>query len=134
MSAWIVTKGHIDALVQAMIVEGLVEMTDAQAVGQMLWHENHLSIQARYGDLADTPDYTPEMIEAPLGDHHIKAALDCYDYQTCEHDGYGASEAYRLVVALSTLLVERNGGVETFANDKAHPTKWGYNSVSECVA
>ena len=88
MSAFIVPKGQIDALVQSLIVEGVITPRRRNEVGQLLWHENHLSLQARYGDEPNTPEYTAEIIEAPLDDLKVWRLLDCYDYQTCEHEGW----------------------------------------------
>lgn len=136
MSAWIVSKGHIDALVQSLVVEGLVPMDKALEVGQMLWHENHLSIQARYGDEPNTPDYTPEMIEVPLDDAIIAMQARCFDYQTCEHEDYETSDAKRLMDALVELLRARNGGGENWPHDvdRGGRLPWGVKSVLECVA
>ncbi len=89
MSAWIVEKGHIDCLVQAMIAEDIVTMDRATDVGRVLWHENHLSIEARYGDEPNTPEYTFRGIEAPLDDLIVWRQLACYSYQTCEHARWG---------------------------------------------
>lgn len=141
MSAWIVSKGHIDALVQGLVIEGLVEMRQAKEIGQMLWHENHLSIQARYGDPADTPAYEPELIEAPLNDAILARQISCYDYQSCEHPEWRTTEAYKLVSTLNDLLAIRNGGAPEMADqdwttsyEREHGRiPWGIDSITECV-
>jgi len=84
MSAWIVSKAHIDVLVQALGNRELIDVSPDEA-GQMLWHENHLSIQARYGDEPDTPPYRyTQPIEA-WDPTELLMEVHCYTYQTCEH-------------------------------------------------
>lgn len=112
MSAWIVSKAHIDTLVQALIAEGIIAMGEATETGRMLWHENHLSIQARYGDEPNTPEYVFEGIEAPLEEFVVLNAIGCYDYQTCEHGGWPDSRAYELASdngLLAAVLLDRLG-------------------------
>lgn len=142
MSAWTVSKGHIDALVQGLVVEHLIEMNKAQEVGQMLWHENHLSIQARYGDEPNTPAYKPELIEAPLNDAILARQIACYNYQSCEHREWLESKACQLVTTLNDILALRNGGSPEMDDQdwtRAYEAvygriPWGINDIRECVA
>lgn len=142
MSAWLVEKGHIDVLVQAAFVEGLLPhyAEDANALGKLLWRENHLSLNARYGDpVPDEIDYTFEGVEAPLDDTHLSAAVHCYDYQTCEHgEAYTQSAAFRLCEQLLECIAERHDGKDPYsvaaAAGRRDTYKWGYNSVLEAVA
>ena len=129
MSAWIVSKGLIDCLVQAGIVEGLVTVAEADAFGQMLWHENHLSIEARYGDEPNTPTYKFTGVEAPLDDGIVYSQVRCYDYQTCEHAGYEASDAHRFVQALSERLEARRG-----TDEMPDEAPWGIEDIHEAIA
>jgi hypothetical protein len=137
MSAWIVTKAHIDALVQALTVEGLVPVSDATKTGQMLWDENYASINARYRETEKAPRYKFKGVEAPLHDAAIVRQARCYDYQTCEHAEWEGSEARRLVDALVAKLEARNGG-EDF--DRAYEAAskcrlpWGIDDLSEVLA
>lgn len=119
MSAWIVSKTHIDSLVQALIEADLIDPDKATTTGRMLWRENLRSINYRYpdtigaragsypGPLGFGPkavtDYTYEPLEGKAFDapHVVNKAAGCYDYQTCEHPGYARSKARLLVLALS---------------------------------
>jgi hypothetical protein len=139
MSAWIVTKTHIDALVQAMVVERVIEADKATEVGKHLWSENYRSVNARYGGRARRPAYRFEGIEAPLDDAVIARNIGCYWYQTCEHDG---NECYDNATgtplrALLTLLEARNGG-EDFDNriekERGARLPWGINKWDDVVA
>lgn len=82
-------------------------------LGQMLVSENVRSVHHRYPD--DDPDLgeLPGPIDAyymgpyvysdpgkVLTPGELFKALDCYDYQTCEHDGWRKSEAFAFCVQL----------------------------------
>lgn len=107
MSAWIVSKKHIDALVTWASLHNIVVkhgssdylVKDNQTkIGKMLWRENHLSINSRYNESRETPKYAFE--EVICGDMEVYKNVGCYDYQTCEHAGYESSFAYAFVKAL----------------------------------
>ena len=138
MSAWIVSKAHIDALVSAaMTSKGnpfrwydadgnhsheltCMDTEKATKVGQMLWSENLASINARYVDTIDNPLGCPgpANFEGPasidayrftrtqqLEPVKVIKAIHCYDYQSCEHDGWKASEAHQFCEALEARMV-----------------------------
>jgi hypothetical protein len=110
MSAWIVTKDHIDVLVQAIIVEhGGNFDTTADNLGQMLWNENHESVNARYREDTETLGYAFVGMEAPLDPVVVLKAINCYDYQSCEHDGWEGSEAKFLMDWLRERLAPKAG-------------------------
>lgn len=109
MSAWIVSREHIDVLVKARLVHARQYWTsdcDPDETGRMLWRENLRSLTARYPDDedggrpgpvdfsdADVDEYTyrdPGFIPTP---GEIFQTIGCYDYQSCEHDGWDDSEA-----------------------------------------
>jgi hypothetical protein len=140
MSAWIVSKAHIDALVHAL---GRREMLPdhPDLVGRMLWRENVKSIHARYPDTelndANYPgpiDFKAATVDAyafttPPVDwnpsqllHHI----GCYDYQSCEHEEWESSASYALMRDLAAAL-EREGGDRDKVDRDTTP--WG---VPDC--
>lgn len=142
MSAWIVDREHIRALVDAAVHYGTIDVrgeppysmradvaalvAEYQAVGapvpdvpslvgQILWRENVRSINARYPDTVDKPDGRPGPIgDGPgLGEPYVHKArrfplllgavgkaVACYEYQTCEHDGWAASSSQAFCHAL----------------------------------
>lgn len=138
MSAWIVSKGHIDCLVQALIVEGIVAREDADEVGQVLWHENHLSIEARYGDEPNTPEYHFRGVDEPLDDAIVWMQLGCYGYQTCEHARWRdrTIDARRWHDQLDAVYQRRYGcghaGVLEGRLDRGLP--WGIQEIEEAIA
>lgn len=96
MSAWIVSKRHIDAIVTAAINAGLSRGKTADQLGDMLWRENVASVSYRYREAR--PDvfyrFEPNALNDPWS---LVKQLDCYDYQSCEHPEWEASEARALI-------------------------------------
>ena len=120
MSAWIVSKQHIDALAYWLDRMGIAH--DKQKMGELLWSENHKSIRARYGDynhkgkFVKRPKYhymipQPRVTESYYDDFdpqnldQIQALVHCYTYQSCEHNGWEKSRAKRLMDRLEAQLV-----------------------------
>lgn len=135
MSAWIVTKGHIDCLVQAMIVEGIVPMADATSTGKLLWDENHRSVNCRYDESESTPDYVFEGVEAPLDDLVVWRQLDCYDYQTCEHAEWHdpTNPARALHDRLEAIYRARYGSESSYDVTVVGELPWGIDTIEQAV-
>lgn len=111
MSAWMVSKNHIDVLVEGAIRLGLVAPADATKTGRMLWRANRKSIRARYGasrydtpETYDNPTYFYAEPREPLSDLSLYVQVCCYDYQTCEYDSYPRSPARKLVAKMERAL------------------------------
>ena len=110
MSAYIVEESHIRFLVQSALTLshngmrfGSRRVTDetADAVGQMLWDENAKSVNARYPrDSQTVGTYTHHYCNLPVRSVEVLKALDCYEYQSCEHDGWESSDAHAFCKAL----------------------------------
>lgn len=78
-------------------------------LGRMVWRENLASVQYRYADESDVWMESVELYEyrAPgcrvtVGDG--MKALDCYEYQSCEHPEWEASEAHAFCRSLRLRL------------------------------
>lgn len=111
MSAWLVSKQHIDQLVYGAIRLGLVSPTEATKVGRMLWRANKKSIRARYGasrydtpETYDQPTYWYAEPGKPVEDASLFKQVNCYDYQTCEYDAYERSPAKALIRRMERAL------------------------------
>ena len=118
MSAWIVSKKHIDLLVAA------AKNRHPDALGQMLWAENHKSVNYRYGEKRPTPPYTFTPPTEPIDQILLLKQIHCYDYQSCEHDGWERSEAYKLCKKLeAACLAALPPGVEDSPEYSQAP--WG---------
>jgi len=109
MSAWIVSKNHIDMLVRGAIRLGVITSDQGTAVGRMLTNANKKSIRARYG--ADdegaarvkTYWYNPGGSRV-LSNVSLLKQASCYDYQSCEYVGYENGPAHQFIVKLERAL------------------------------
>lgn len=142
MSAWIVSKAHIDTLVQALITEGVVPMDQANETGRTLWAENLKSVASRYprdrdGERpgpcdfrdSDVETYTFEGVEAPLDDLIVWHNVGCYSYQSCEHDEWDESYAHHLADILNIVYGARHG-VEAETKTSG---PWGIDDIRQAV-
>jgi len=114
MSAFVVSRPHIAALVEALYrYEVYPDGLDATALGQLLWEENITSVLARYRDCTrdDMPgpceeDFVFVWVPNPARSAFVRqpwnvlGLVRCYEYQSCEHDGWLASDACQLLDAL----------------------------------
>jgi hypothetical protein len=129
MSAYIVEKAHIVYLVHAAMSRRLNshgssfvwnaagagqpwhrgdltcnDYEKAAEVANMLYAENLRSIQARYpggGDSIETirpSDFAT--VPASIDPVQVLKSCDCLEYQSCEHDGWGISEAKAFLCSL----------------------------------
>lgn len=107
------------------------DLERAAVIGQMLWSENVRSVTHRYPDSADAGDL-PGPVEhgehAGYGYAHrawtdptafapaqILKACHCYEYQSCEHDGWEASEAHAFCESLRRSAERMVPGYESAA-------------------
>lgn len=117
MSAFLVSKKHIDFLVSAAYLWGRTNLSrylpcgaefkdvTCDDVGRLLWRENVRSVAHRYGpgqfDLVpgasdraiDTYRHAFDL-QAPHQAVKVIKAIQCLEYQSCEHDGWEQSAAH----------------------------------------
>ena len=98
MSAFIVNKTHIDAIVTAIVDCPNINISRSESnidlVGQILWDENFKSVNYRYSDNEQAPKYSHRVKYVSLA-QAIKA-ISCLNYQSCEHPDYYESESKRI--------------------------------------
>jgi len=108
MSAWILSKNHIGALVGGAIRLGVITSDQGTAVGRMLTNANKKSIRARYGadneGAARVKTYWYTGCTMLLSDVSLLKQAACYDYQSCEYDGYENGPAHKFIVKLERAL------------------------------
>lgn len=106
MSAFTVDTAHIDTIVNAMRqYAGVPVPTGAERnIGQMLWDENFASVNYRYRENESAPVYAPTLTDEPLSPIAVLKALDCYEYQSCEHPGWEESDARKLCDAIRGII------------------------------
>ena len=95
MSAWIVSKAHIDVLVAAAQKLAGELAGGPDALGQMLWEENHKSINYRYDKRDSAPRYKFEQPTVELSPAFVLKQIHFYEYQSCEHLAWEGSEAQK---------------------------------------
>ena len=142
MSAFIVSKEHIDAMVHAGLKYGrrytlrwrvgadpewagdyeaysvavqtqTRELTreTADRVGAMLWNENMRSVDHRYEQANDREVYRFTEYDKMQPVMALKL-IDCYEYQSCEHDEWESSEAHAFCQALRKTLIHSLPGYD----------------------
>ena len=134
MSAFVVDKSHIDAMVNFGLTRSKygpmtwhvkvgdksfrkeLDLSTANEVGQMLVSECVASVMGRYKDctFTDLPGpndaywvlpYKYESGQVPTPVETIKL-VRCYEYQSCEHEEWEDSEARKFCKALISTAIE----------------------------
>ena len=126
MSAYLVSKAHIDALVTAARNLGdfgwyyddgsadswrFARELDPSEIGQMLWTENNTSVNDRYSEDEIPPAYEFKRTRT-LDPVVILKAIRCLNYQSCEHDGWKESEAHAFLEALTISMIHNLDGYD----------------------
>lgn len=145
MSAFIVGKVHIDALLTAALGHGAhddalywftkagggrrVTHDTVDEVGAMLVRTNVESVRSRYPDIPEDLEGAPGPIDnayavgavngtyrfertQDFGTGEILAAITCYEYQSCEHDGWEGSDAEAFCKYLRGAMCHKVPGYE----------------------
>jgi len=117
MSAWIVSKKHIDCIVKGIsdldnyneikqIVNGDNSLDTLNKIGQILWDECFKSVNYRYNDNEKTPVYKYDNF-TNKSDNELEnlgflfKQVQCLDYQSCEHPEYDKSTAKKIIDKLT---------------------------------
>lgn len=139
MSAGIVSRSHIDVLVQGLCESEHVTQLGPDEVGRVLWQEclrsvAHLYPADRDGDRpgpvdfvdGDVATYTYRRPSARISLTGLHYAIACYAYQSCEHPGWKGSDAEVWTSGLRAVLA-RHPEVFTDPPFGEHP--WGYEET-----
>ncbi len=123
MSAWIVSRDHLDLLLTAAQAWGITNAEHADDTGRMLWKENLDSVAFRYpgdrdGDRPGPEDFRDRHVDTYrfqpypglVDPEVVAAAAASLSYQSCEHPGWAASDARRWVTALRERAATRTPG------------------------
>ena len=103
MSAFLVSKNHIDALISTIEIAELrnYNLEDASFndirnhIGNILWHENAKSVAYRYRENNPSPVYRFERLELPA--IQVLKLCHCLAYQSCEHPTWNKSDASKII-------------------------------------
>lgn len=120
MSAWIVSRDHLDLLITAAVAWGLTTTDEADDIGRTLWRENLASVAYRYPDDRDGTRPAPEDFRDRHVDTYqyrpypgrvdpevVAAAAASLGYQSCEHPEWPDSIACRWVHQLHAAATVR---------------------------
>lgn len=148
MSAWIVSRAQIDALVLAGIQLRVPfdagtptgrppTLTELATAGTALWTENHCSVNHHADEAVPLPGYTPTLPEVLLDPVAVVKLVDCYTYQSDGHPAWAASPAADYCARLRTAALaglplephERTGGVPFPIGWDARP--WSFHDIMQ---
>lgn len=136
MSAFIVGNPHIAYIVRAAaqfacegrgssfgwVKDGKYELLDGydqeklRLLGQILLDANVKSVNTRYQeDAAETYEHRPVYDAAPVSLVGLFKAIHCLDYNSCEFDGWEASEAYAILDSLKNHAIRALPGYDKAA-------------------
>lgn len=118
MSAFIVGHDHIDALMSYASFKRIsfyhpeaqtrttITTFNAEEIGRILLHENERSVRYRYDTMdpdelpgtigEDAASYRFRLYAKPMNAVQTIKAVNCLEYQSCEHPDWEASLAWRI--------------------------------------
>ena len=111
MSAFLVSKAHIDTLVSASLAYGMITPGEADKAGSMLWTENSKSVNFRYSEHHPAKLYRFERTPVPAPVVVLKS-IACLGYQSCEHKGWTKSEARKFLSTLQSHAIASLDGYD----------------------
>jgi hypothetical protein len=110
MSAWLVSKRHIDLIVTYAIGADC-DPKLATALGRALWQANNDNLRYMYGDTLAAEDqpgidayhWAPTEV---LEDGPMLKAINCLDYQSCDRPGAENSPALQYLYTLQAAILD----------------------------
>ena len=125
MSAYIVNKKHIDALLTWASRPQYQSPSfyywqnrqwyfyeDINRIGNVLLFENVHSVNYRYNDHDEPPEYKWQRYNRPLTALQIIKACDCLDYQSCETPDWKDTEAYEIIQTIRERAINELPGMD----------------------
>ncbi|MGW6332147.1 hypothetical protein [Nocardia rhamnosiphila] len=130
-------NAHIDVLVNAIAQYGAASTStgriDYQPLGQLLWDENVRSVDHRYQETNPRDRYVLHTTEGDLDPLAVLKAIDCYQYQACEHPEWADSNASAWMTQLRDAIYTAVPRYRTLAPSRysAGPTEPAYRHEAE---
>lgn len=109
MSAFICDDKHISALACYAVEARLWKRTgpqdssipDQEALALVLYNENAKSIAYRYSEpRAEEAEFEFHFVDTKHKPLQVIKAANCFDYQSCEHEGWEGSAAHAVIQAI----------------------------------
>lgn len=115
MSAWLCSDKHIFELAKYYVEKCQTYSSNKMSfkeAAEELYNENCNSLLARYGD--EYPAIKVPMNYVPTVKNIFALAkqVHCYEYQSCEHDGWEDSKAYAMCQAIKEGLLRNHPDYE----------------------
>jgi hypothetical protein len=131
MSAFYVSKKTIDCIITTAIVGASdsepgwypahlgaqqIDLFNASRIGAVLWNENLISILYRYprdkSSDYDAPEDYKFQTQPKVSTAQAIKLIDCYAYQSCEHDGWETSASAKFCNELRGQLTSKMPGYD----------------------
>ena len=125
MSAYIVNKKHIDALVSYFkkmdgyafneaLRKPILSEDAPNEIGQILVDANYKSVNERY-DSEDVPEKYEHELYKICTPVEILTACDGFEYQACEADDWESSSAFSIINGIRSVAIRKLPGYEEAA-------------------
>ncbi len=102
---------HRGSEAEATFSSHVLDYTNADEIGQMLWGANYDSVNSRYSEEDSAPVYShPVFKRYDLDAVQILKACDCYEYQSCETSDWDTSLAHAFIESLRRQAVTKLAG------------------------
>lgn len=116
MSAWLCSDKHIFELAKYYVEHCQQYSSNRMSffeAAEELYKENCNSLNARYGD-EDFKGITIPVNYVPTIRNIFALAkqVNCYEYQSCEHEGWESSKAYKMCQAIKEGLLRNHPDYE----------------------
>lgn len=119
MSAYVVSNELIAAIVQRLVesgapqyfFDGKWQTHTAEKLGQILTNENYRSVNYRYGE-KKRPRRFKRVPTREMTPGQILGACNCLDYQSCETENWGQTEAYAILQSVKEVMIRQVPGYE----------------------
>ncbi len=78
---------------------------ETKRIGQALLAENYRSVNFRYNENTEVPEFEPAEVEFDEGT--VLGCIDCYEYQSCEPDDWEETLVFKDLVELKATILKR---------------------------
>jgi hypothetical protein len=113
MSAFIVSEEHILTLAyhyKKMVVnhsnDKSIDINDVKDIAKVLWKENYKSVNFRYRENYRVSKFKNELPIVDISLVPLYKLINCWEYQTCEHEGHDRSKAWKMMQDLKLRILD----------------------------
>jgi len=112
MSAYLCSKKHILTVANEYVK---IFGSDVVAIANTLYSENNKSVNFRYGKKNRLSRFKVAEETKAVNVIELYKLVGCIDYQSCEHDGWKKSKAFKILNGLEKyliLIIRQNYGLD----------------------